>query len=268
MLARWPKPGLRLRAAAGAAVTAHCCWCCSTQSRSARTCHGPLHVMSAAVLVYVSVGHARAECMLLLRRLHRRVACYWPAAGRCRPVGSPRSAGGTWLAAHFAGANNSNHPHSAAPFGKGPTIWEGAPGRFGEGLGRMRANVTSGCRRALQRAAAGGRVGEVLSPSPWPRPSKSQSQSQSQPRSMTAPARGWLARAWSSLHHTAPSGRLGPAGRAEDGALLGRTGCGRPVTPWVLTRRQAGRTQERASRDQGSRAETRAAEQRQGQQGQ
>jgi hypothetical protein len=156
MLARWPKPGLRLRAAAGAAVTAHCCWCCSTQSRSARTCHGPLHVMSAAVLVYVSVGHARAECVLLLRRLHRRVACYWAAAGRCRAVGSPRSAGGTWLAAHFAGANNSNHPHSAAPFGKGPTIWEGAPGRFGEGLGRMRANVTSGCRRALQRAAAGG----------------------------------------------------------------------------------------------------------------
>jgi hypothetical protein len=47
----------------------------------------------------------------------------------------------------------------------------------------------------------------------------------------------------------------GPAGRA-DGALLGRTGCGRPVTPWVLTRRQAGRqagrTQERASRDKGS----------------
>jgi hypothetical protein len=26
---------------------------------------------------------------------------------------------------------------------------------------------------------------------------------------MTALARGWLARAWSSLHHTAPSGRLG-----------------------------------------------------------
>jgi hypothetical protein len=156
MLARWPKPGLRPQAAAGAAVgvaAAHCCWCCSTQSRSARTRHGPLHVMSAAVLVCVCVGHAKAECVWLLRRLHRRLACYWPAAGRCRAVGSPRSAGGTWLAAHFAGANNSNHPHSAAPFGKGPTIWEGAPGRFGEGPW---ADAGKCDERLQTRAATGG----------------------------------------------------------------------------------------------------------------
>jgi hypothetical protein len=101
----------------------------------------------------VCVGHAKAECVLLLRRLHRRLACYWPAAGRCRAVGSPRSAGGTWLAAHFAGANNSNHPHSAAPFGKGPTIWEGAPGRFGEGPW---ADAGKCDERLQTRAATGG----------------------------------------------------------------------------------------------------------------
>jgi hypothetical protein len=217
----------------------------------------------------VCVGHAKAECVLLLRRLHRRLACYWPAAGRCRAVGSPRSAGGTWLAAHFAGANNSNHPHSAAPFGKGPTIWEGAPGRFGEGPWadagkcdeRLQTRaVTGGSRRqqggrgALAMAIAmtiaiAVAVAVAVTVHDGSSPGLAgQGVEQPPPHSPLWPTRG-------------------PAGRA-DGALLGRTGCGRPVTPWVLTRRQAGkqagRTQERARRDKGSKDNEAAAVQRYG----
>jgi hypothetical protein len=137
-----------------------CCCCCSlllvllnSVSECTHSSRAFAHHVRCCTCVCVCVGHAKAECVWLLRRLHRRLACYWPAAGRCRAVGSPRSAGGTWLAAHFAGANNSNHPHSAAPFGKGPTIWEGAPGRFGEGPW---ADAGKCDERLQTRAATGG----------------------------------------------------------------------------------------------------------------
>ena len=96
------------------------------------------------------------------RALLRR---YWRAAGRCRAVaaGWPRSAGGTWLAAHFAGAKNSNHPHSAARLGRGRRFGKARQDVLVRRLGRMRANLTSGCRRELQRASR-------LSPWPWPWP--------------------------------------------------------------------------------------------------
>jgi hypothetical protein len=87
MLARWPKPGLRLRATGGAVGAGAGGGAAQLRlGTHARSRHRPSHVMSAAVLV--SVGHAKGECVLLVPLalgallLALLLACCWALQGR------------------------------------------------------------------------------------------------------------------------------------------------------------------------------------------